>query len=174
MMKLPSCLQPEGILTHIRFFIILILVLIADQVTKLYIIYNIVPGTYDEPDSIVVVKDFFYIVHVHNTGEAWSIFNKSTYLLSILGIIALACIFIFRKQLELKKYSMQYTFGFLSGGILGNVLDRLYYGYVIDFIDIHLPFYRWPAFNIADSAITIGVFLYLYHHLIATNNHKTK
>ncbi len=173
-MRLPPPLRPEAILSHIRFFLTLIVLLALDQASKLLVIYNILPGTYIIPEPIPVIKNFFYLVHVHNTGGAWSILTGHPYFLALLGLVFLACIFIFRKQLELNRHGMQYTFGFLCGGVIGNLLDRVYYGYVIDFIDIHLPNYRWPAFNIADSAITIGIILYIYFSFFSqkTSSHN--
>jgi signal peptidase II len=96
-------------------------------------------------------------------------------LLVALAVIALAAIFHWRRSLELERKSVQFSFGLLTGGIVGNVVDRLLYGHVVDFIDINPPGYgflvkhllgwpegsRWPAFNIADSGICIGVFLYM-------------
>ena len=98
----------------------------------------------------------------------------------ILAFIVLAFIYIFRKQLELEFYNIQIAFGLLIGGILGNLTDRMRIGYVIDFIDVHLPIHvpniipdgRWPAFNIADSAIVIGIIAYLYIYTFHTNCYK--
>ncbi len=91
-----------------------------------------------------------------------------------MAFIVLAFIYFARRQFELEKPCMQIAFGALIGGILGNLIDRFRLGYVIDFIDIHLPLRipiilpdgRWPAFNIADSAIVIGLFYYLILSLI--------
>ncbi len=83
-------------------------------------------------------------------------------MLILLAIVVLAVIFRFRKELILEHVSMQYAFGFLCGGIIGNLTDRLVHGHVIDFLDFHLlPDYRWPAFNVADMAICTGMFLYI-------------
>ena len=70
-------------------------------------------------------------------------------------------IYRYRRCLALKQPFMQVSFGLLCGGIVGNLIDRIFHGHVIDFLDVHLPFYRWPAFNIADMGITLGLFLYL-------------
>ena len=82
-----------------------------------------------------------------------------------LGVIALVAIFVFRRELELHRPLLQYSFGLLCGGILGNVCDRVRYGHVVDFLDFHLPGYRYPAFNLADSGITVGVVIYLLYSL---------
>ncbi len=151
------------------------LVLILDQLTK-YLIEQWVPlGTsYFEPDRIPVIKNFFYIVHIGNEGAAWGLFPEYKSMITILAFVVLALIYIFRNQLELKYKSVQLAFGLLVGGIIGNLVDRIRVGYVIDFIDIHLPLHipliipngRWPAFNVADSCIVIGLFAYLIINLL--------
>jgi signal peptidase II len=83
-------------------------------------------------------------------------------MLAIFAVITITCIYLLRRALSLHLRIMQFVFGLLIGGILGNLYDRVTIGHVVDFIDVHLPFYRWPAFNIADSAICIGVVSYLY------------
>lgn len=139
----------------------MIAVLAFDQLTKLLVIRNIRFGTYIDPAPIPVFDGFFYLVHIGNTGSAWGMFQGFGFVLAIFALFTVISIFFFRRMLSLHLISMQLVFGILIGGILGNLIDRLTVGHVIDFIDIHLPFYRWPAFNIADSAICIGVFSYI-------------
>ena len=111
---------------------------------------------------IPVLDSMLYIVHVYNTGGAWSIFSGHVAWLVALGVAALSILFAMRKHLELHKLSHQWVFGLIVGGILGNLWDRIVYGHVIDFIDVHLPFYRWPSFNVADIGISVGVALYCW------------
>lgn len=132
-----------------------------DQLTKFLVVQNIQYGTYINPEPIPVIEGFFYLVHIGNTGAAWGMFQGLGLVLAIFALITIISIFVFRKMLSLHLLSMQLTFGLLIGGILGNLYDRIAIGHVIDFIDIQLPFYRWPAFNIADSAICVGVICYL-------------
>ncbi len=125
--------------------------------------------SYFPPERIEIIEDFLYLVHIGNEGAAWGLFSQFKELLVILSIVMLFLIYFARKHFQLEKRPMQIAFGFLIGGILGNLIDRIRMGYVIDFIDIHLPFSipvilplgRWPAFNIADSAIVIGLAIYL-------------
>jgi signal peptidase II len=138
-----------------------IAVLAFDQFTKLLVIRNIRFGTYIDPKPIPVLDGFFYLVHIGNTGSAWGMFQDFGFILALFALIAITVIFLFRRMLLLHLISMQLVFGVLIGGILGNFFDRMLIGHVVDFIDIHLPFYRWPAFNIADSAICIGVISYI-------------
>ena len=79
-----------------------------------------------------------------------------------LAVLVLVLIATFRKDLGIHKTSHQWCFGLISGGIIGNTVDRLFRGHVVDFLDFHLPFYRWPTFNVADSAIVVGTLWYIY------------
>jgi len=155
--------EPKGFRGYLRLWITLVAVLVADQASKAWILKHVEAGTYFEPEPIPVIKGFFYFVNVSNSGAAWGMFSQHTTILAALGFVALAGIFFFRRQLELRKPLLQYTFGLLCGGIIGNLIDRQLYGRVVDFLDFHLPGYRYPAFNVADSGITVGVILYLLY-----------
>lgn len=146
---------------YARLFLVLFVVLILDQLTKYWVLLKIEPGTYVYPPPISIIHNFFYLVHIHNTGAAWGTFSGGSLWLGILAVLVIVSLILFRKHLELERPIMQFIIGLLLGGIIGNLIDRVYRGYVIDFIDIHLPGYRWPAFNIADSAICIAVILYI-------------
>ena len=136
-------------------------VLCLDQVTKYWINATLEVGSFFPPDNIVVIPGFFNIVHVRNTGAAWSILTGYTWMLTIIGFIALYLIFVFRKALELKKPYFQLCFGLIIGGIIGNLIDRIHLQGVIDFLDFHYQDHHFPSFNIADSGITVGVTLYV-------------
>jgi signal peptidase II len=136
-----------------------------DQLSKLWIIARLPFGTYGEPGALRMVRGFFYIVHVGNTGAAWSMFSGRSVLLAGLAAATLVAIFIWRQALGLGDRIAQVSFGLLCGGITGNLLDRLRHGHVIDFLDFHFGGYVYPTFNLADSGICIGVGLYLIHSL---------
>ena len=127
---------------------------IIDIVSKL-----IVSNLMDVYDSIIIIKDFFYITYVRNTGAAWSIFAEETLgimivsLLIILGIIY----YIFKNKPESRLEKLGY--GLILGGALGNLFDRVIYGYVIDFFDFYIFGYDYPIFNLADSFIFVGVII---------------
>lgn len=146
------------------------LILVLDQITKVSIQYSIpFESSYFPPDRVTIIENFFYLVHIGNKGAAWGMFSEYSGILTLLSFAVLLFIYYFRKHLELQRGTVQIAFGLLIGGILGNLIDRIRVGHVIDFIDIHLPFTlpyilpygRWPAFNIADSAIVIGMLFYL-------------
>lgn len=156
------------------------LICVLDQITKVLIQYSIPFETsYFPPNRVTIIENFFYLVHIGNEGAAWGMFSEYSGLLTLLSFAVLFFIYYFRKQLELQRGSVQIAFGLLIGGILGNLIDRIRVGHVIDFIDIHLPFTlpyilpygRWPAFNIADSAIVIGMLFYL---LLSLSDTKKK
>lgn len=146
--------------------IMALVVFVLDQLTKTWIFNNLRLDSYD---SIEVVKGFFYIVHVGNDGAAWGMFSGYGGLLAVFAVVALIAIYMLRHSLELHRLPMQLAFGLLIGGILGNMIDRLIHGHVIDFLDFHFPFSipyimptgRYPTFNVADCGIVIGTLLYV-------------
>lgn len=137
------------------------MIFLLDQGTKAWILYNLPLGTYFPPGAIVVIPDFFHIVHLGNTGAAWGIFEGMSLWLALLATIALAAIFIFRRYLNLDLVPVQISFGLLTGGILGNLVDRALHGYVVDFLDFRFGEFTWPSFNVADAGICVGVGIYL-------------
>ena len=165
---------------YYRLFVIAGFILVLDQITKILVQYSIpFESSYFAPNRVTIIEDFFYLVHIGNKGAAWGMFSEYSGVLTLLSFAVLLFIFCFRKQLELHRGTVQIAFGLLIGGILGNLIDRIRVGHVIDFIDIHLPFTlpyilpfgRWPAFNIADSAIVVGMLFYL---LLSLSDTKKK
>ncbi|MDR0351538.1 MAG: signal peptidase II [Puniceicoccales bacterium] len=148
-----------------RFWTILVTLVTLDQISK----YITRAGGHMFP--ITILDNWIYIRPSFNTGAAWGIFSRNAHALGLLGCLALAAIFLYRKKLEIITY--QCTFGSICGGIVGNIIDRLIFGCVTDFIDINLQVYRWPTFNIADSAICLGVTYYILGtSLIRPANHR--
>lgn len=147
------------------FWIIAAVVFAIDQLSKLWLAKTLPFGTYGEPASIRVIRGFFYIVHVGNTGAAWSLFSGRSILLAALAAATLFAIFYWRRTLGLRDRFGQVCFGLLCGGIAGNLLDRLLHGHVIDFLDFHFGSYIYPTFNLADTGICVGVGLYLIYSL---------
>ncbi|MET0261973.1 MAG: signal peptidase II [Rariglobus sp.] len=140
-------------------------VFVVDQLTKAWISATLPFPTYDPPGAITVIDNFFYIVHVGNTGAAWSLFAGQTTMLALFALITLGGIYFWRRALELRKRPVQFAFGLLCGGIIGNLVDRVLHGHVIDFLDFHFGDYVYPTFNVADGGICIGVVIYLIHSL---------
>jgi signal peptidase II len=129
------------------------ILLLADQFTKVLIV-----GYYHLGDSTYVTS-FFNVVRVHNSGAAFSFLAGAggwqRWFFTVIGFVAAAVII-----WMLKSHPGQRLFSFamacILGGAIGNVIDRLAYGYVIDFLDFHLRGWHFPAFNVADAAITVG------------------
>jgi signal peptidase II len=144
---------------------IAITVFVLDQATKLWINAR-VPfdplHSHGAGQDIEVIRDFFYIIHVGNTGAAWSMFSGKSFFLAILALGTLVAIWFWRHTLGLRQPLAQVSFGLLCGGIVGNLVDRLVHGHVIDFVDLHFGNYIYPTFNVADSGICVGVIFYLW------------
>lgn len=146
------------------FWSVFLFVLAADQASKIYIkeFSGLPLGAYPPYGGWDIVPGFFSVVYNVNTGAAWGLFSGFGLALAGLAFVALGIIYRFRSHLRVAQKSMQLTFGLMTAGIVGNLIDRLAYGFVVDFLDFHLGFYRWPTFNFADSAIFIGVFFYTF------------
>lgn len=131
-----------------------LIIFIIDQIVKLVVSFNI-----DLNKSIMVFKNFFYISYVHNYGAAFSILYGNRIFLVTISFIALVLVYYFMlKNKNLKKIDIA-IYSLLIGGILGNLFDRIIYGYVIDYLDFYIFGYKYPVFNIADTCIVISVIL---------------
>lgn len=125
---------------------------LLDQIIKILVILNM--NLYQ---SINIINNFFKITYVRNNGAAWSILSGSRFFLITISIIACFLIyFYFIKNKELKKPEI-FSYGILLGGTIGNLIDRIIHGYVIDYLDFKIFNYDFPIFNIADICIVIGI-----------------
>lgn len=130
------------------------IVLLIDQIVKLLIKTNMSLN-----EEISIIPNFFSIQYLKNTGAAFSILENQTMLLAITSIICISVIIYYLKKEETLTTPMTLSFGLVLGGILGNLIDRIAYQGVIDFLSFKIFNYNFPVFNIADIGITIGVFL---------------
>src|SRR5580693_9049357 len=140
-----------------RIVLIALAVLALDQATKLLVLRWLGPT-----QERVVVDGFFRFVHWGNTGAAWSLFRDQNDLLAIVSIVALLGLFLWRRHFHIQSALGQISLGLIFGGIAGNLMDRLRYHQVIDFLRFYLnrrsgQEIGFPAFNVADSAICVGV-----------------
>ena len=143
---------------------LIILIIIVDQFTKqwaLHFISDIIEKT-NGVHSHVKKTSFFNVVLVYNNGISFGIFNNLFFMKNILFII-ISCItaFLIYLLFKTKDNANLIAFAFIIGGAIGNLIDRAIYGAVIDFLDFHIKTLHWPAFNIADSAVCIGVIIYI-------------
>jgi signal peptidase II len=132
-------------------------VFLLDQITKWLVVTNVPTFV-----SIKIIPGFLNLVHVHNTGAAFGIMKGNNGFFIVLACVALAVVsFLWRRGFFSDRLTG--TAGaLLAAGVLGNLVDRLVHGHVVDFIDVILPWYgHWPAFNVADSAICIAAGLFL-------------
>lgn len=146
-------------------FLLAVVIFAADQASKAWIYATVPFETYFPAGRITVIPGFFHLVHWGNTGAAWGMLAGKSLALAFLAVATLLAIFFFRHQLELSRPVIQLSFGLLCGGIVGNLVDRLLHGHVIDFLLFTFGEYHFPAFNLADSAICVGVALYLLQSL---------
>jgi len=140
-----------------RMAVIALAVLLLDQSTKLLVLRWLGPT-----QERVVIEGFFRFVHWVNTGAAWSLFRDQNDLLAIVSLLALLGLFLWRRHFYINSTLGQISLGLIFGGIAGNLLDRLIYRHVIDFLRFYVirrsgEELGFPAFNMADSAICIGV-----------------
>ncbi|MBN1557346.1 MAG: signal peptidase II [Lentisphaerae bacterium] len=131
-------------------------VAVADQVTKFLVLQRMALGV-----RIPVIPGFFNLSHVQNTGAAWGMLQGLNGWLVLLSVVMLAVILVFRKHFVTEALWQRAAMGLMVGGIAGNMLDRVRLGFVVDFLDFYTGVHHFPAFNIADSAICIGVGLYI-------------
>lgn len=148
--------------------IIATIVLAIDQITKvvasLYLKLN---------QSIKIITNLFYLTLCHNEGAAWGIFSNAKFIIGIGTILAMLIIYHFIYCFKQNKRN-NLAFGLLIGGLSGNLIDRLMFGHVRDFLDFYIFKYDYPVFNIADIAIVLGVILLIIAILKGEDINDTK
>ena len=145
--------------TMLKWLGLSLLVIILDQVSKLAI-----AGSMQLYQSIPIMP-FFKLTYVHNTGAAFSFLSDAggwqRWFFAALALVISGVIVVWLARLKHHETLLAVALSLVLGGAIGNLIDRLVYGYVIDFLDVYYQTWHWPAFNIADSAITLGVILML-------------
>jgi signal peptidase II len=141
-----------------RIVVVALIIFAVDQITKFLVNHYLLPYT----DEKVIIPGFFKFVDWGNTGAAWSLFTNRNGLLAVVGVVALFVLFRSRRHFDVHTKLGQLALGLIFGGILGNLTDRLVLHHVTDFLYFYMerrgaqPI-GFPAFNVADSAICIGV-----------------
>jgi len=149
-----------------KFFILALVggsVLVLDQVSKLYIDH-----AFSLHESLPIIHDLFSITYVRNPGAAFGLFAGQssffrTAFFSGVSLVALSFLALMVYQVPKDDRWQTASLALLLGGAMGNIIDRVRMGEVIDFLDFYIGTYHWPAFNVADSAITVGVTLLMLH-----------
>ncbi len=142
-----------------KVYILSIIFLLIDIFTK-----QLVKNTLNLYDSIPIIPNFFSITYVINDGAAFSILKGELWLFIILGFVLLFFIFYYLQKEKLNIYKTIY-YSFLIAGVLGNLLDRMLYKGVVDFLDFTIFSYNAPIFNLADTFIVISVILIVFESL---------
>ncbi|TKS58623.1 MAG: signal peptidase II [Nitrospira sp.] len=138
-------------------------VIVVDQITKLYIMQTMRPH-----ESIPVVPNLFSLTYIRNPGAAFGLLAGSSnafrmVFFGLTSIIALGLLSTILLRMPERDWMGRLSVAGILGGAIGNLIDRLRYGEVIDFLDVFVENYHWPAFNVADSAITVGVIFLIIH-----------
>ncbi|MDY0209915.1 MAG: signal peptidase II [Acholeplasma sp.] len=136
--------------------IIILSVVLLDQLTKWMIVALL------QDRTITVIDHFFNIIQAHNYGAGWSMFEGQYVFLFAITLVSLVFFGYLFKSAEMSKQKWVYTVGvsLMIGGTLGNFIDRLRLGYVVDFLQFIFGSYYFPTFNVADAALTVGVILF--------------
>ncbi|WP_025270552.1 signal peptidase II [Hippea sp. KM1] len=147
---------------------LILLFFILDYFTKLYISEHIPLN-----GGISIIEGFFNIVNVRNTGVAFGVFAhlpENLRLLLLGGVSLVVFVVVLYLVLFGRDRNIAFILGlsFLAGGDLGNLYDRIFKGYVVDFLDFHISRYHYPAFNLADSFITIGLFILIVYKMVGS------
>ena len=142
-----------------KIYILSLILLTIDIISKIIIQNKMVLNS-----SIIIIKNFFNITYVRNTGAAFSILSGKQYFLIIFGLVILIGVIYYLQKEKLNKYKVIY-YSLIIGGIIGNLIDRIIYNSVIDFLDFKIFNYDMPIFNLADTFICIGVILVILESL---------
>jgi signal peptidase II len=147
-------------------FTVAAVVVLLDQLTKWYIRHTF--GLYE---SVTVIDSVFHITHVRNAGGAFGLLNQGAHVWRLPFFLVVSCIAVgvlvaFVRRVQPGQRWLLVALGAILGGALGNLLDRMLSGEVTDFLDFHWHGYYWPAFNVADSCITIGMLILLLYSLV--------
>jgi signal peptidase II len=152
-----------------------LLVIAADRITKWLASTRIELGSH-----VVVIAHVFAISHVENPGAAFSLFNDSPspgrvrWMLLLFSVLAAIAVLVVLLRLGRSLTATSVALALILGGALGNAYDRLRFGSVIDFLEVHIVHYHWPDFNVADSAIVVGGILLLLDALFSGSKEPTE
>jgi len=159
----------NGIVMKSKYWVLLILcvaIIVMDQWTK-----DVVQQRLALYQRVEVIQGFFNLTHVRNPGGAFGIFGGEkgglgSWLFVLVSLVAIGSILFLLVKTKEGEKTLSFSFSLVLSGAVGNLIDRLRFGEVVDFLDFHLHSYHWPAFNVADSAICIGIGLMAFDLLI--------
>lgn len=140
---------------ELTFFLVALIVVALDQVSKFFIRANMNLG------QSIPEEGFFRITYGTNTGGVFGLFANQAFLITLTAIVGVAAILVYSRYPQANRVLVRVALGLLLGGAVGNLIDRICFGKVVDFIDVG----AWPVFNVADSAVVVGVILIIYYFL---------
>ncbi|MDM8526374.1 signal peptidase II [Desulfococcaceae bacterium HSG8] len=151
---------------YVKLVVIAGLIIFFDQISKAIILDKLPMG-----HTFTVISGFFDITHIHNSGGAFGIFashnqNLRVFLFLFVSSFATCFVLYFYNKTPGTHPMLATGFALIFGGAVGNLIDRIRFGEVIDFLDFYIGSWHWYTFNIADSAITVGVVIFLFHILL--------
>ena len=142
--------------------------IIVDQLTKFLVVKYMTLG-----QSISVIDNFLYITSHRNEGAAWGILQGKMIFFYVVTLVVIGLVILWIRKLDIKKEKMLViALSLILGGALGNFIDRVMYQHVVDFINTYIFGYDFPIFNIADSALCIGVFLMAVDAILDIKRHS--
>lgn len=141
-----------------------ILLLVIDQISKLILDKFLVLGK-----SYTLLDRFLYLTKAYNSGVSFSLLEGKRVLIILISIVVMVFLFFYMKKFKQNTKNI-IAFSLVFGGLFGNLLDRIFHGYVIDFIDFYVFNYNYPIFNLADSFICIGIIILLYSVYMGEDN----
>ncbi|MFO7929188.1 MAG: signal peptidase II [Candidatus Humimicrobiaceae bacterium] len=155
------------LIINLLFFISAVIIIAVDRYTKQWIMQNL-----PENNSIDLIPGVLLITHVKNSGASFGLFQGYANILAIISVIAIILIIFIKIYLKFDSYFYNIALGFILGGAIGNLIDRVVYGEVVDFLNL----VYWPVFNIADSFIIIGfgiVIIFLFKEFFKKSGAKS-
>ena len=172
-MNAPSDLEQQKKRSRNKFFLTSLIIAVFlfgfDQLTK-----ELVVQMMTLHERIVVINGFFNITSVRNNGAAWNMLAGKKWFLLLISFAAMAGIIFFFRKLTGGFKERVFAMHLLCSGIVGNCVDRLFRHEVVDFLEFHLGKYYWPSFNIADSCICVGVFIFVISSLFRPDEDEKK
>ena len=151
---------------YVRFFIISFTVILLDYISKKWMLSLL----FDVPQQIIITG-FFNLTPVWNNGVSFGFMASQPEIIRLfIPVLALCVVLYLISQLQVQNRMQQIGSAIIAGGAIGNVIDRLIYGRVVDFLDFHVAGYHWPAFNLADVAICSGVIIWIYVIMSTSSN----
>jgi len=153
----------------VKHYIIALVLIIIDQITKWLIVVNMEIG-----ESITIIEGFFYILSHRNSGAAWGILQGQMIFFYIITVIVIIFVIYYMQKYAKNNKTLAIALSFILGGAIGNFIDRIFRQEVVDFASFIIINYNFPIFNVADSALTIGVILVFIAMIIEERNERRR